>query len=204
LIRIYKGDVLAERRQVALPGWTTLSTRCRNSWRHFDRDGHRFTKQRNSRCSIGWVERFFEPLSHEPRYNNIQEQKMRALRWHGKHDIRCDTAPDPVIEEGRDAIIKDSTCAICRSDPHLFDGFMPTMEKGDIMGHEFRGEVVEVGKDNKALRVGDRVVIPLTIFRISSTARRLFPSPDFGSGIAFKRSSGCCAPPARRTLGSTC
>ena len=89
---------------------------------------------------------------------------MRALRWHGKHDIRCDTVPDPVIEEGRDAIIKVSTCAICGSDLHLFDGFMPTMESGDIMGHEFMGEVVEVGKDNKALRVGDRVVIPFTIF----------------------------------------
>ena len=89
---------------------------------------------------------------------------MRALRWHGKHDIRCDTVPDPTIEEGRDAIIKVSTCAICGSDLHLFDGFMPTMESGDIMGHEFMGEVVEVGKDNKALRVGDRVVIPFTIF----------------------------------------
>ena len=89
---------------------------------------------------------------------------MRALRWHGKHDIRCDTVPDPTIEEGRDAIIKVSSCAICGSDLHLFDGFMPTMESGDIMGHEFMGEVVEVGKDNKALRVGDRVVIPFTIF----------------------------------------
>ncbi|AMH43896.1 MULTISPECIES: zinc-dependent alcohol dehydrogenase [Burkholderiaceae] len=89
---------------------------------------------------------------------------MRALRWHGKHDIRCDTVPDPVMEEGRDAIIKVSTCAICGSDLHLFDGFMPTMESGDIMGHEFMGVVVEVGKDNKALKVGDRVVVPFTIF----------------------------------------
>lgn len=89
---------------------------------------------------------------------------MRALRWHGKHDIRCDTVPDPIIEEGRDAIIKVSTCAICGSDLHLFDGFMPTMESGDIMGHEFMGEVVEVGKNNKALSIGDRVVIPFTIF----------------------------------------
>ncbi|MFL9912968.1 zinc-dependent alcohol dehydrogenase [Paraburkholderia sp. RL17-337-BIB-A] len=89
---------------------------------------------------------------------------MRALRWHGKHDIRCDTVPDPIIEEGRDAIIKVSTCAICGSDLHLFDGFMPTMESGDIMGHEFMGEVVEVGKDNAKLKVGDRVVVPFTIF----------------------------------------
>lgn len=77
---------------------------------------------------------------------------MRALRWHGKHDIRCDTVPDPMIEQGRDAIIKVSTCAICGSDLHLFDGFMPTMESGDIMGHEFMGEVVDVGKDNHKLK----------------------------------------------------
>jgi threonine dehydrogenase-like Zn-dependent dehydrogenase len=89
---------------------------------------------------------------------------MRALRWHGKHDIRCDTVPDPVIEEGRDAIIRVSSCAICGSDLHLFDGFMPTMESGDILGHEFMGEVVEVGRDNTRLKVGDRVVVPFTIF----------------------------------------
>jgi threonine dehydrogenase-like Zn-dependent dehydrogenase len=89
---------------------------------------------------------------------------MRALRWHGKHDIRCDTVPDPVIEEGRDAIVKVSSCAICGSDLHLFDGFMPTMESGDIMGHEFMGEVVEVGRDNHKLKIGDRVVVPFTIF----------------------------------------
>lgn len=89
---------------------------------------------------------------------------MRALRWHGKHDIRCDTVPDPVIEQGRDAIIKVSTCAICGSDLHLFDGFMPTMESGDILGHEFMGEVVEVGKENTKLKVGERVVVPFTIF----------------------------------------
>jgi threonine dehydrogenase-like Zn-dependent dehydrogenase len=89
---------------------------------------------------------------------------MRALRWHGKHDIRCDTVPDPVIEEGRDAIVKVSSCAVCGSDLHLFDGFMPTMESGDIMGHEFMGEVVEVGKNNSKLKIGDRVVVPFTIF----------------------------------------
>jgi len=88
---------------------------------------------------------------------------MRALRWHGKHDIRCDNVPDPKIEHPRDAIIKMSACAICGSDLHLFDGFMPTMKSGDIMGHEFMGEVVEVGSANKALKVGDRVVVPFTI-----------------------------------------
>lgn len=88
---------------------------------------------------------------------------MRALRWHGKHDIRCETAPDPQIEAPRDAILKVSSCAICGSDLHLFDGFMPGMKSGDILGHEFMGEVVEVGPANKALRVGDRVVVPFTI-----------------------------------------
>lgn len=88
---------------------------------------------------------------------------MRALRWHGKHDIRCDTVPDPQIEHPRDAIVKVSSCAICGSDLHLFDGFMPGMQSGDIMGHEFMGEVVDVGRDNKALKVGDRVVVPFTI-----------------------------------------
>lgn len=89
---------------------------------------------------------------------------MRALRWHGKHDIQCDNVPDPSIEQPRDAIVKVSACAICGSDLHLFDGFMPGMESGDIMGHEFMGEVVEVGKGNLALKPGDRVVVPFTIF----------------------------------------
>ncbi|RYJ03201.1 MAG: glutathione-dependent formaldehyde dehydrogenase [Acetobacteraceae bacterium] len=88
---------------------------------------------------------------------------MRALRWHGKHDIRCDTVPDPKIEHPRDAIIKVSACAICGSDLHLYDGFMPGMESGDIMGHEFMGVVEEVGSENKALKRGDRIVVPFTI-----------------------------------------
>jgi len=89
---------------------------------------------------------------------------MRALRWHGKQDIRCDTVPDPTIEHPRDAIIKVTTCAICGSDLHLYDGFMPGMESGDIMGHEFMGEVMEVGSEAKgALKVGDRIVVPFTI-----------------------------------------
>ncbi len=88
---------------------------------------------------------------------------MKALCWHGKHDIRYDTVPDPVIEHPRDAIIRVSSCAICGSDLHLYDGFVPGMEHGDIMGHEFMGEVVEVGAENRRLRVGDRVVVPFTI-----------------------------------------
>ena len=88
---------------------------------------------------------------------------MKALCYHGKQDIRCDTVPDPKIEDGRDAIIRVTSCAICGSDLHLFDGFVPGMKSGDIMGHEFMGEVVEVGRDNKKLKKGDRVVVPFTI-----------------------------------------
>ena len=88
---------------------------------------------------------------------------MRALVYHGKKDIRFDTVPDPVIEEPRDAIIKVTSCAICGSDLHLFDGFFMGMKNGDIIGHEFMGEVVEVGSGNKKLKVGDRVVVPFNI-----------------------------------------
>jgi threonine dehydrogenase-like Zn-dependent dehydrogenase len=88
---------------------------------------------------------------------------MKALCWHGKKDIRCDTVPDPQIEDPRDAIIKVTTCAICGSDLHLFNGFIPGMRRGDIVGHEFMGEVMEVGSENKKLKVGDRVVVPFTI-----------------------------------------
>ncbi|MHC2017281.1 zinc-dependent alcohol dehydrogenase [Methylobacterium sp. CM6247] len=89
---------------------------------------------------------------------------MKALVWHGTQDIRCDTVPDPKIEDDRDAIIKVTACAICGSDLHLYDHFMPGMEKGDVMGHEFMGEVVETGKGvNGALRKGERIVVPFTI-----------------------------------------
>jgi threonine dehydrogenase-like Zn-dependent dehydrogenase len=88
---------------------------------------------------------------------------MKALTWHGKSDVRCESVPDPKVQDGRDAIIKVTACAICGSDLHLFDGIMPTMERGDVLGHETMGEVVEVGKDNKKLKVGDRVVVPFTI-----------------------------------------
>ncbi len=88
---------------------------------------------------------------------------MKALCWHGKGDMRCDTVPDPKIEHGRDAIVKVTMCAICGSDLHLYDGLMPTMKSGDVIGHETMGEVVEVGAENKKLKVGDRVVIPFTI-----------------------------------------
>jgi len=88
---------------------------------------------------------------------------MRALCWHGKEDIRVDTVPDPRIEDPRDIIVKISSTAICGSDLHIYGGFVPSMEKGDIVGHEPMGEVVEVGRDVKTLRRGDRVVVPFTI-----------------------------------------
>ncbi|MFL5023909.1 zinc-dependent alcohol dehydrogenase [Microvirga tunisiensis] len=89
---------------------------------------------------------------------------MKALVWHGTTDIRCDSVPDPQIEHPRDAIIKVTSCAICGSDLHLYDHFMPGMKSGDIMGHETMGEVVEVGAESRGkLKVGDRVVIPFTI-----------------------------------------
>ena len=88
---------------------------------------------------------------------------MKALCWYGTNDVRIKKVPDPRIVNPRDAIIKITLTAICGSDLHLYDGFIPTMRRGDILGHEFMGEVVEVGRDNKKLKVGDRVVVPFTI-----------------------------------------
>jgi threonine dehydrogenase-like Zn-dependent dehydrogenase len=89
---------------------------------------------------------------------------MRALVWHGKEDIRCDTVTDPEIEDSRDAIVKVTSCAICGSDLHLFHNLIPAMLPGDIMGHEMMGKVVEVGHGvNGHLKKGDRVVVPFTI-----------------------------------------
>src|ERR1700743_1857448 len=86
---------------------------------------------------------------------------MRALCWHGKHDVRVDTVPDPQIANHRDAIIRVTSTAICGSDLHLYDHYIPTMKSGDVLGHEFMGEVVEVGSANKKLKVGDRVEAPV-------------------------------------------
>ncbi|MDR6955809.1 threonine dehydrogenase-like Zn-dependent dehydrogenase [Ancylobacter sp. 3268] len=88
---------------------------------------------------------------------------MKALTWHGKGDIRCESVPDPKIEHGRDAIIRVTSCAICGSDLHIYGGIIPGMEHGDVLGHETMGEVVEVGTENTKLKVGDRVVVPFTI-----------------------------------------
>jgi threonine dehydrogenase-like Zn-dependent dehydrogenase len=88
---------------------------------------------------------------------------MRATCWYGKNDVRVENVPDPQILNPRDAIVKITSTAICGSDLHLYDGYIPTMEKGDILGHEFMGEVVELGSEVKNLAVGDRVVVPFPI-----------------------------------------
>lgn len=88
---------------------------------------------------------------------------MKALCWHGTGDVQIDNVPDPKIEHPRDAIIKITASGICGSDLHLLNGFVPTMEKGDILGHEPMGIVVEVGSAITSLKKGDRVVVPFTI-----------------------------------------
>ncbi|HEX6277743.1 MAG TPA: zinc-dependent alcohol dehydrogenase [Polyangiaceae bacterium] len=88
---------------------------------------------------------------------------MKAACWYGKKSVRVEDVPDPQILNGRDAIIRVTSTAICGSDLHLYNGFMPTLEKGDILGHEFMGEVVEVGPLVTNLQIGDRVVVPFPI-----------------------------------------
>lgn len=88
---------------------------------------------------------------------------MKAACWVGKHDIRVEEVPDPKILNRRDAILKVTSTAICGSDLHLYNGYVPTMKEYDIMGHEFMGEVVEVGPDVHNLKVGDRVIVPFGI-----------------------------------------
>jgi len=88
---------------------------------------------------------------------------MKALCWHGTHDVRIDSVPDPKILEPRDAIVQVTATAICGSDLHIYGGIVPTLESGDVLGHEFMGRIVEVGRLVSNLRVGDRVVVPFTI-----------------------------------------
>jgi len=88
---------------------------------------------------------------------------MKALCWYGKNDVRVENVPDPKIINPSDAVIKITTTCICGSDLHLYDGYIPTMEQGDILGHEFMGEVVETGSAVKNIKKGDRVVVPFTI-----------------------------------------
>ncbi|MGE3956984.1 MAG: zinc-dependent alcohol dehydrogenase [Vicinamibacterales bacterium] len=88
---------------------------------------------------------------------------MRATCWNGTRQIDVERVPDPQILNASDAIVRITSTAICGSDLHLYNGFIPTMKRGDIMGHEFMGEVVEVGTGVKTLRAGDRVVVPFPI-----------------------------------------
>ena len=88
---------------------------------------------------------------------------MKALCWNGIKDVRVETVPDPEILNPQDIILKVTSTAICGSDLHLYDGVIPSMEPGDILGHEFMGEVVEVGPGVRNLKVGDRVVVPFPI-----------------------------------------
>ena len=88
---------------------------------------------------------------------------MKAVCWFGARDMRVENVPDPKILNPHDAILKITRTAICGSDLHLYNGYIPTMEQGDIVGHEFMGEVVEIGAEVKKLKVGDKVVVPFTI-----------------------------------------
>ncbi len=88
---------------------------------------------------------------------------MRAVCWHGPRDVRVDEVPEPELINPRDAIVRVTSTAICGSDLHLFNGIIPTMESGDVLGHEFMGEVVAVGSGCRTLSVGDRVVVPFAI-----------------------------------------
>src|SRR6202161_1091305 len=88
---------------------------------------------------------------------------MRANCWIGKEKVSVETVPDPKILNERDAIVKITSTAICGSDLHLYNGFVPSMESGDVLGHEFMGEVVETGRGVGNLKKGDRVVVPFPI-----------------------------------------
>jgi threonine dehydrogenase-like Zn-dependent dehydrogenase len=88
---------------------------------------------------------------------------MRANVWSGRNTVQVENVPDPKILNSRDAIVRITSTAICGSDLHLYDGYIPTMKKGDILGHEFMGEIVETGKGVSNLKVGDRVVVPFPI-----------------------------------------
>lgn len=88
---------------------------------------------------------------------------MKAVCWYGTHDVRVESVPEPKLLNHHDALVKITLTAICGSDLHLYDGYIPTMRKGDILGHEFMGEVLEVGRDVQNLKKGDRVVVPFTI-----------------------------------------
>src|SRR5688500_12503994 len=101
---------------------------------------------------------------------------MRATVWSGRNTVQVENVPDPKILSGRDAIVRITSTAICGSDLHLFNGMVPTMRTGDVLGHEFMGEVMEVGAGVRNLRAGDRIVVPFPIAcgACASCQRQLF------------------------------
>jgi len=104
---------------------------------------------------------------------------MKAVCWKGKHDVAVEEVPDPKIEHPRDAIVRITSTAICGSDLHLYDGVVQTMERGDILGHEFMGEIVELVPEVTNLKVGDRVIVPFFLDKIPYGAA-------FAKGLTFK------------------
>ena len=112
---------------------------------------------------------------------------MRATCWEGKKKVRVEQVPDPKILNSRDAIVRITSTAICGSDLHLYNGFVPTMKRGDVLGHEFMGEVVEVGRNVKNLAVGDRVVVPFPIACPKCFLRHAPLEVGLRSGVARRR-----------------
>ncbi|MGH9348866.1 MAG: zinc-dependent alcohol dehydrogenase [Vicinamibacterales bacterium] len=112
---------------------------------------------------------------------------MKAVCWEGTDDIRVKQVPDPTILNPRDAIVRITSTAICGSDLHLMDGFIPTMKAGDILGHEFMGEVVETGRGVTSLQKGDRVIVPFPIAcgRCFFCERQLFSCCDNSNPNAY-------------------
>jgi threonine dehydrogenase-like Zn-dependent dehydrogenase len=117
---------------------------------------------------------------------------MKANCWFGKHDVRVCEVPEPQLLSPRDAIVRVTLTTICGSDLHLYDGHVPSMQEGDILGHEFMGEVVSVGSGVENLRPGDRVVVPFAIScgRCATTRTRMPPSPPPCTG---SRARACSA-----------
>jgi NADPH:quinone reductase-like Zn-dependent oxidoreductase len=88
---------------------------------------------------------------------------MKAVTWQGRYDVEVQEVPDPILLNPRDAIVRVTSTAICGSDLHLYDGYIPSMQKGDILGHEFMGEVVQVGDEVHNIKLDDRVIVPFVI-----------------------------------------
>src|SRR4029453_16103354 len=137
---------------------------------------------------------------------------MRANCWMGRNTVEVRDVPDPVILNPRDAIVRITSTAICGSDLHLYDGYIPTMEKGDILGHEFMGEVVEVGAGVTNLVSGDRVVVPFPIAcgacnscvaGLYSLCENSNPNARARTPAARRSMRGCHSPTSDRSRSTT-